>query len=62
MVEKLDTEIQKIMENPEFQEKLKNLGAETEFVGSKELSRRVFEEYNFWKSFVEKTNLAVDIK
>ncbi|ETD72568.1 hypothetical protein V757_03485 [Pelistega indica] len=50
------------MENPEFQEKLKNLGAETEFVGSKELSRRVFEEYNFWKSFVEKTNLAVDIK
>lgn len=58
VVQKLNTEIQKIMQDPAFQGKLKSLGADAEFVGSEELGKRAKAEFEFWSDLVKKTNLV----
>lgn len=58
VVQRLNTEIQKIMQDAVFQEKLKGLGADVEFVGAVELGKRAKAEFEFWGDLVKKTNLV----
>ncbi|MDY3330868.1 MAG: tripartite tricarboxylate transporter substrate binding protein, partial [Pelistega sp.] len=53
IVQKLNVEIQKIMQDPAFQEKLKSLGADAEFIGSEELGKRAKAEFDLWSDLVK---------
>lgn len=58
IVKRLNVEIEKIMTNPAFQEKMKGLGAEGGFVGSEELKKNAQAEFDMWKNLIEKTGLV----
>lgn len=58
IVKKLNVEIEKIMTNPAFQEKMKGLGAEGGFVGSEELKKNAQAEFDMWSNLIEKTGLV----
>ncbi len=57
VVNKLNYEIEKVMKDKNFQNKLKALGANPQFVGTKEFSKLAETEYYAWKDLIQKANI-----
>ena len=58
IVNKLSSEIEKIMATPEYQEKAENLGATAEYMNSEQLGKYTEQELDRWKQVIESAKIT----